>query len=234
MLLAASSTKDTMSGTFSPLTLKRIPTLGLGLPDCEIPPLAYPGCLCPILICKNGKIQWQQAQLGLIPAWAKLKPTDQATHNARAETIDQRPTYKHAWFNRQLALVPTDGFYDPSFKTGKAIRHRIHHKSDKPFLLAALWDSWLDPTTQQVLYSFSLITINADQHPLMSQMHKPEDEKRTVIVMPFSQKEQWFNASPEQAKAMLYQHQGVPAELFTATAAPLGGLSPQAQLFDND
>lgn len=29
----------------------------------------------------------------------------------------------------------------------------------------------------------SMVTVNADTHPLMSRMHKPGDEKRSVVIL---------------------------------------------------
>lgn len=221
-----------MCVNYAPLTLSRIAPLGLGLPDFEVPDEAYPGTLCPIILKKNGALKWQQAQFGLIPAWARKPQTNQATHNARIETIDQKPTFSEAWFKRQFALIPAESFYEPSYKTGKALRQRIHHCTDKPFLIAGLWDAWLDSATQQLIYSFTMLTINADQHPLMKQMHKPDDEKRTIVVIPFNERHNWLNATPEQAKQMLYQYQGLPVDVFTATDAPREELSTQGILFE--
>ena len=42
--------------------------------------------------------------------------------------------------------------------------------------------------------------MNADQHPVMSRMHPPEDEKRMPWVLVADQFEAWLNAVPTHAQ----------------------------------
>jgi putative SOS response-associated peptidase YedK len=49
--------------------------------------------------------------------------------------------------------------------------------------IASLWDRWTDPVTGKIVTSFTMLTVNADQHPVMKQFHKPGDEKRSVVVL---------------------------------------------------
>ncbi len=219
-----------MCVNYAPLTLDRLASLGLPPPDFDIPDEAYPGTLCPIIVIERGQLVYKQAQFGLIPAWAKDRNLVQATHNARIETIDQKPSFKEAWRKRQFALIPAQSFYEPCYGSGRAVRYRIRQSAGRPFLIAGLWELWQDTASSDQRYSFTMITINADAHPLMRQMHKPEDEKRTVVVVPFQQRIDWLTADYAQAREMLYQ--GLPAEAFISEAAPRGEPSPQGGLFD--
>ena len=63
-----------------------------------------------------------------------------------------------------------------------------------------------------------MLTINADAHRVMSQFHKPGDEKRSLVVVPEELREEWLEAKPERAKEFL---QPVPVEEFTSEPAPL-------------
>jgi hypothetical protein len=45
-----------------------------------------------------------------------------------------------------------------------------------------LWRAWEEPDGPPSL-SFTMLTINADEHPLMKRFHKPEDEKRSVGIL---------------------------------------------------
>lgn len=45
-----------------------------------------------------------------------------------------------------------------------------------------------------------MLTINADDHSFMRQFHKPEDEKRMVVILPESHYEAIFAQSPEKVK----------------------------------
>ncbi len=35
----------------------------------------------------------------------------------------------------------------------------------------------------ELVISMSMLTINADDHPFMKQFHKPNDEKRSIVVI---------------------------------------------------
>jgi hypothetical protein len=48
-----------------------------------------------------------------------------------------------------------------------------------------------------------MLTISADAHPVMRRFHKPEDEKRTVVPLKPELFQDWLNATPETAKALL-------------------------------
>lgn len=48
---------------------------------------------------------------GLIPSWSVEPSTTYSTFNARAETVDTKPTYRHSFRNRRCP-IPADGFYE--------------------------------------------------------------------------------------------------------------------------
>jgi putative SOS response-associated peptidase YedK len=139
----------------------------------------------------------------LIPAWAKDHKISRHTYNARSETVAEKPSYRHAWRNRQYGLVLVDNFYEPSYESGKAVRTEISLESNEPFAIACLWDRWKQLETGEIVVSFSMLTVNADKHPVMKRFHKAEDEKRTPVIVPESQYKDWLGASVEQAARMM-------------------------------
>jgi putative SOS response-associated peptidase YedK len=48
-----------------------------------------------------------------------------------------------------------------------------------------------------------MLTIEAGDHPVMNRMHKPEEEKRTVVPLRPELFDVWLNATPEEAQALL-------------------------------
>lgn len=44
-----------------------------------------------------------------------------------------------------------------------------------------------------------MLTINADDHPLMRLFHKPTDEKRTVVILPPARYQDWLDAPVERS-----------------------------------
>jgi putative SOS response-associated peptidase YedK len=64
--------------------------------------------------------------------------------------------------------------------------------------IAGLWSSWKSPKGETT-FSYTILTINADDHPLMRQFHKPVDEKRMVVILPPDRYRDWLRAAPEQS-----------------------------------
>ncbi|TXH30955.1 MAG: hypothetical protein E6Q94_08790 [Burkholderiaceae bacterium] len=87
--------------------------------------------------------------------------------------------------------------------TDKAVRWRIELASGQPFGIACLWDRWTDPTSGELVVSFSMLTVNADEHPEMRQFHKPGDEKRTPVIIAPELHDTWLNADLSQANALM-------------------------------
>jgi putative SOS response-associated peptidase YedK len=139
----------------------------------------------------------------MVPPWAKDSKISRHTYNARFESVSHKPSFRSAWHHAQFALVVADWFYEPCYETGKAQRWRIGLTNKEPMGIAGLWERWQNPQTGQVEASFTMITINAQNHPLMSRMHKPDDEKRTPVVLSNSSFESWLCATPEGAPDLL-------------------------------
>lgn len=50
----------------------------------------------------------------------------------------------------------------------------------------------------------AMITVNGDEHPIMRRMHRPGDEKRSVVILRPEDWEEWLTTSNvEAARAML-------------------------------
>ena len=101
-----------------------------------------------------------------------------------------KPSYREPWKKRRYALVPMVAFYEPDYETGKALRWKIERHDKRAFTVAAIWDYWKRPTGEG-LHSFSMLTINADDHPVMGRFHKPGDEKRLLVAY-FNERDRSF------------------------------------------
>ena len=120
---------------------------------------------------------------------------------------------------RQYGLVLVDHFYEPRYDTGRAVRWKIGLASGEPFGLACLWDRWSDPRTGEPVVSFSLLTINADQHPVMNQFHKAGEEKRTPVIITPERHLEWLSAEPPNARVLLAATQPLELQTQAATAS---------------
>ena len=153
---------------------------------------------------------------GLVPFWSKDDKASRKTYNARSETVASKPSYREPWKKRRYALVPMVRFYEPDCETGKPLRWKIERRDERAFTVAAIWEYWKQPTGEG-LHSFSMLTINADGHPVMGRFHRPDDEKRSLVIVPSDRREAWLQATPEEAKGFLVP---MPPEEFTSAPAP--------------
>ncbi len=147
---------------------------------------------------------------GLVPTWAQDTKIARHTYNARSETAAEKPSFRDAWRRAQHCIIPVDAFYEPDWHSGKAVPTRIASASGEPLGLAGLWSWWKGPLGE-VLHSFTMLTINADAHPLMNRFHKPGDEKRMVVVLPPERYDDWLAARPQDSHAFLQPATGLVA-----------------------
>ena len=140
-----------------------------------------------------------------------------STMNARAETIATLRSYAQPWRDGQRCLVPLTGFYEPNYESGRAERWCIHRSDGAPFAVAGLFRTWLDGHGQTT-FSFTQITINADADPLMRRFHRPEDEKRSLVVIARERYDEWLHCT-DMAQARDFLHCCEPG-LLHAEAAP--------------
>ena len=151
---------------------------------------------------------------GLIPHWATDTKISRSTYNARSETAADKPSYRDAWRTSRHCIIPADAIYEPDWRSGKAVPARISRVDNKPLGIAGLWSSWQSPN-EETIHSFTMLTINADAHPLMRQFHKPTDEKRMVVILHDDQHDDWLNASMSESKEFLREY---PADLLVSTS----------------
>jgi putative SOS response-associated peptidase YedK len=141
---------------------------------------------------------------GLVPHWAENTQIARHTYNARSETVAIKPSFRDAWRLGRHCIIPIDAFYEPDWRSGRAVATRITAADGAPLGIAGLWSVWQSPQGASV-FSYTLLTLNADDHPLMKQFHKPTDEKRMVVILAPEQYQDWLDTSPEHSMALLQQ-----------------------------
>jgi len=187
----------------------------LPLPDFSYQEM-YPGRSGPVLTNFDRSL-WLEACFGLVPPWARELKIVRSTYNARSETVGEKPSFRSAWKKRQLCVIPADAIYEPCYETGKPVRWRIERADGAPFGLAGLWERHMHDDGLP-RWSMSMLTLNADEHPLMRRFHAPADEKRSVVVLGDDEWDDWLSASTEaQVRSFLRPFE--PA-LMTAVADP--------------
>ena len=97
---------------------------------------------------------------GLIPFWAKDPKIGHKMINARAETLAQKPSFKHLLKSKRC-LVPSSGFYEWKRIDKRKVPYYIGIKNSKIFSFAGLYDIWKDSVGNE-LKTFTIITTNSN------------------------------------------------------------------------
>ena len=140
--------------------------------------------------------------------------------NARFEEITTKASFKSSWSYGKRCIIPAVSFDEPNWESGKNVWWRFRRADGAPWGLAGLWNTWTDKTTGEVVESYTMLTLNADIHPLMNRMHRPDpklgpdrQDKRSVVPIELEDVDAWLNGSPEAAAALVRL---APAQVFDA------------------
>jgi putative SOS response-associated peptidase YedK len=209
-----------MCTNYTPSSRDRLRATRLGvahLPEADWPREVYPGYEAPILVRGGAPGQHDLAprcllaRFGLVPRWSRdaahAKELSRHTTNARSETASVKPSFRSPWRERHWALAPMENFFEPCWETGRAVRWRMDRVDGNLFAAAGLLERWLDPASGEII---TLLTVNADAHPLMARMHRPGDEKRMPVLLTPGDFEAWLHATDEQAHALVRSMPAVP------------------------
>ncbi len=153
-----------------------------------------PGQEQPI-ITRNSPNQAKVMRWGLIPSWAKDKRIGYKMINARAEGIESKPSFRHA-FKKQRCLVPASGFYEWRKHGGDKKPFFIHPTDQDMFAFAGLWEYWQDKSSGEEIVSFTIIT--TEPNTLMKSIHD-----RMPVILHRDDYEQWLDNERYDEDALL-------------------------------
>ena len=203
--------------------------LGARQPVGRWAPGVYPRAPGPFIRARQGQAGQRElvaGQWALVPHFAKNAKLSYQTNNARSEELAQKASYRAPWQRGQRCVIPAWVFDEPCWETGRNVWWSFRRADGQPWGLAGLWNTWTDPATGEVVESYTMLTLNADAHPLMRRMHKPDptlgpdqQDKRSVIPIELDEVDAWLFGSQEEASRLLKL---APAEIFNAgpEAAP--------------
>jgi putative SOS response-associated peptidase YedK len=187
-------------------------------PNFDYPGETYKDYPAPIWRHVEGENRTDRATFAMVPRKhipAGVKLFD--TMNAKTETLAERRSFSGAWKRLQLCLIPCAWFFEPNYESGKAVRWRIGLATGEPFALAGLWREWKEDDGSAA-YSFTMLTVNADDHVLLRRFHAPGKEKRGIVIVPREGYDDWLGCrSTDEARSFFSLY---PADLMRAEAAP--------------
>ena len=157
-----------------------------------------------------GKLELIVGTWGLIAPWAKTPKLTYATNNCRSEEAAAKPTFRDAWRKGQRCIIPAVSFDEPNWETGKNVWWRFCRADGQFWGLAGLWNTWIDQSSGEVHESYTMLTVNAGDHPLMSRMHKPDpklpadqQDKRSIVAIEQADFEQWLTGTVRDAMPLI-------------------------------
>ncbi len=145
-------------------------------------------------------------QFGLVPRWvksasdAKLRSTKLV--NARADTMSTSTNFREAWLAGQRCIVPMMAFLADDWRSGKAQPTRIARVDGKPMGVAGLWERWTGGDGE-VIVSYALLTVNANNHALMHRYQQPGSDKSMPVILNEGAWDAWLSAPVEKAREFL-------------------------------
>jgi len=152
----------------------------------------------------------QQVQImnfALLPNWSKEPKVKFATHNARLEGIEEKPTWKNVFIERHC-LVPLSEFIEPIYEgefAGNMVAFSEHNGEE--LLAAGVWDEWVNRKTGEVIHSFAIIT--HEPPPFVANT----GHDRCPIFLNLEAGEEWLsnqNATATELKRFLLTRNTVP------------------------
>lgn len=147
-----------------------------------------PGQHVVIVRPERGRRVADVAFWGLIPHWVKDPNACSKPIQARAETVEEKPTFRGA-FRRKRCLVPASGFYEWKAE-GKAKQpFYIHPVAGAGFAFAGLMEDWQGPDGE-VMVSTCLITTEAND--LLAGIHP-----RMPVILPESAWDLWLDPAAQ-------------------------------------
>jgi putative SOS response-associated peptidase YedK len=142
-----------------------------------------------------GSLRW-----GLTPAWAKADEPAARLVNARAETLEAKPSFRDA-LRRRRCVLPASGFFEWEVLGRTRLPWLFRWRDESPFGLAGLWDSWRSPAGE-VVESCAVVTLAPND--LMRPIHH-----RMPVML-----------TPAECRAWLDPRTSAPAGLLSLLRSP--------------
>ena len=174
-----------------------------------------PGQSLPVVTADDPD-RFRTFEWGLIPSWADDASVGNDLINARAETVDEKPSFEES-FERRRCLVPADGFYE-WVREGETKRpYRVSFEDDRPFAMAGLWDRWEPTHTQTGLGDFgagggaggdpdiveSFTVVTTEPNDIVADLHH-----RMAVVLDPDEESAWLHGTSEDAAELLDPYPG--------------------------
>ena len=179
-------------------------------PAQPTPPEVWPLGLAPFIRLHesgSGNRVVDDGVFGLLPHFAKELAYGRRTYNARSETVHQLASFKESWAQGRRCIIPAEAVFEQCYESGKAVRWCIQQPGETPMGIAGIYRAWRAPNGRD-LWTFAMLTVNAEGHPVYQRMGAPGDEKRMVVILEPAEYDRWLQCSPSEAVSFFVQWRG--------------------------
>jgi putative SOS response-associated peptidase YedK len=157
--------------------------------------------------------QLQLMKWGLVPSWAKDESIGTKMINARAEGIEDKPSFKRP-LRTQRVLLPASAFFEWQGVTGARgakVKYRIARKDGDMFGLAGLYDIWTAPSGEE-LTTCTIITTTPNKEV------QPIHDRMPVILLP-EDEDAWLDPDMTEVAAITQYLRPYPDDLLDVMRA---------------
>ncbi|WP_347321164.1 SOS response-associated peptidase [Rossellomorea sp. RS05] len=154
---------------------------------------------------RGGTLRW-----GLVPHWAKEVKIGYKMINARAEGIEEKPSFREP-FRKKRCLIIADGFYEWKQVDDRKQPYRFVMKDGKPFAFAGLWETWKKGDAP--LHTCTIITTTPNA--LTEDVHE-----RMPVILKRSDYARWLdpsNQAVDELKSLLVPYPAEEMELYAVS-----------------
>ena len=167
-----------------------------------------PGQQVPVIVREDGRNKVKLMRWGLVPSWAPDPSIGNRMINARCETLTEKPSFKQL-LGTHRCLIPADGFYEWRREGRGKVPMRVVMKDRQLFTFAGLWDVWRGDPEGGELYTFTIITTNANA--LLRPIHN-----RMPVIIDRLATNHWLDSGDISSSTLSILLQPLPSELMDA------------------
>jgi putative SOS response-associated peptidase YedK len=157
--------------------------------------------------------EWTLVHWGLIPSWSKDPSIGARMINARAESVEEKPSFRAA-FRRRRCLIPADGFYEWQKRASGKQPFYFQVDGGSPFAFAGLWEFWAGPDGSEIE---SCTILTTDPNELTSKVHN----RMPVILSPEDYDDWLMAGEADRTNISLLKHLLRPFDAKRMSAHPV-------------
>ena len=131
---------------------------------------------------------------GITPDFGQNKPVAQKLINAKAETVNEKISFKGS-FQKRRCLIPADGFFEWK-KLGKKtkIPHRFTLREEDLFAFAGIWEEY-ETISGEIQHTFLILTTSPNE--LVEEVHD-----RMPVIISRENEKKWLDKYTSEVDLM--------------------------------